>query len=187
MLGAAFEAQWFGCRASLSARSLLVHHAASPSSFKQMVEKYMQVRSAIGSNPIYLYHGTFNLCSIGDTTDKACTQEGCGVCGIMRHGMRKDKCSPPNHRFGRGIYLSEVSSKAGDYPLRETTPQVQRFRAIIRAEVTPGAIFTATYQAGGGLGGVSQQQLPQEREGGGRGKGSRAWKRFGGFGISRGD
>lgn len=93
-----------------------------------MVHNYMDMRSAMGSKPLYLYHGTLNLCAIGDGTDTACAQEWCGVCGIMRQGMRKDKCSTRNHRFGRDIYLSEVSSKAGDYPLRERTRQVQRFR-----------------------------------------------------------
>ena len=81
------------------------------------------------------FHGTVLRCDLANTKS-ACTQPGCGICGISRRGFDPGKIGSNISRFkrfGKGMYLAPNSSKCHDY-----TQGCNGYRALILCDVAPG-------------------------------------------------
>ncbi|KJA16899.1 hypothetical protein HYPSUDRAFT_219214 [Hypholoma sublateritium FD-334 SS-4] len=61
-----------------------------------------------------LFHGTRCECRIGRGSLKACDSETCNLCEIIKGSYSMEKAKG-QQMFGRGIYTTEVSSKADVY------------------------------------------------------------------------
>ena len=84
-------------------------------SFKKYIKK--QRANDSDSTTSYNFHGTVMLCSLLET-NKLCSDNRCGVCGISRIGFDKQLIGtniPSFKRFGHGFYLAPNSSKCHDY------------------------------------------------------------------------
>ncbi|KIM31248.1 hypothetical protein M408DRAFT_256166 [Serendipita vermifera MAFF 305830] len=82
--------------------------------YKLMVEAMVNSRGVEKT----LWHGTTRKCSVGEPgVTELCRTQNCGVCGIVRtsFSLAYYKKNTGWGRFGRGLYTSEVSSKAASY------------------------------------------------------------------------
>ena len=80
------------------------------------------------------YHGTSLKCAIYQNVT-VCSDEACGVCGIIKKGILPDfKTSNIKfQRFGDGFYLAPNSSKCHDY-----TQGHDKYRAMLLFDVAEG-------------------------------------------------
>ena len=79
------------------------------------------------------YHGTTLSCNFNNL-DYFCSDENCAICQIASNGFDPWKISTDKfQRFGRGFYLSPVSSKCHDY-----TRGACGFRAMLLCDVCVG-------------------------------------------------
>ena len=84
-------------------------------SFTKHVERLRDKQSDATTS--YNFHGTKIECNLLET-NVACSNRGCGVCGISQKGFDKDLIGtniPRFKRFGNGFYLAPNSSKCHDY------------------------------------------------------------------------
>ncbi len=80
------------------------------------------------------FHGTKLQCDISSTIT-LCSNEACGICGIVKIGLDR-RCIRKNiqfQRFGHGFYWAPNSSKCHDY-----TQGMNNYRAMILFDVCPG-------------------------------------------------
>ncbi|KIO25033.1 hypothetical protein M407DRAFT_211148, partial [Tulasnella calospora MUT 4182] len=72
-------------------------------------------------NERLVFHGTPRHCSVGESNSLTdlCSKPRCSLCGVLRKSFSVERAgtAPDRNfmRFGRGIYTSNVSSKADDY------------------------------------------------------------------------
>lgn len=71
--------------------------------------------SRVGNEQI-LFHGAKRTCFTGENSRQSspCYRYDCTMCSILRCDFDVAKAGS-NNRYGRGIYMSSVSSKADDY------------------------------------------------------------------------
>lgn len=90
---------------------------------QQLVTKFQaygeQIRTSgkVPTNSDHFFHGTALKCDIL-STNKACADPDCGICGISRVGFDRERIGTNISRFkrfGHGIYLAPNSSKCHDY------------------------------------------------------------------------
>lgn len=125
-----FTAQWSSGKGKCPQVDFIF--SVSNSKLKQRWKTY---QGTLSSNTTEEYfHGTKLECNIA-TTHSLCTNQDCGVCGIVNIGFDR-RCIRRNiqfQRFGHGFYLAPNSSKCHDY-----TQGKGGFRAMLLFQVCPG-------------------------------------------------
>ena len=84
-------------------------------------------------NEEWHFHGTSMECDIL-SSNKCCSTETCGVCGISRNGFDLSSVRNRFQRFGKGIYFAPNSSKSNDY----TASNQSGYRAQLLCHVACG-------------------------------------------------